>query len=68
MAELRERLRVSDAERQGAASWLGSAFAEGRLDILEFESRVDRAYGAVTYGDLDQLFTDLPRPAAGAGR
>jgi DUF1707 SHOCT-like domain/Domain of unknown function (DUF4234) len=63
MAELRERLRVSDAERQGAASWLGSAFADGRLDILEFETRVDRAYGAVTYGDLDQLFFDLPRLA-----
>ena len=64
MAELRERLRVSDAERQGAATWLGSAFADGRLDIVEYETRVDRAYGAVTYGDLDQLFTDLPRPAA----
>jgi hypothetical protein len=64
MAEVRERLRVSDAERHDAASWLGTAFADGRLDVVEYESRVDRAYGAVTYGDLDQLFTDLPRPAA----
>ena len=66
MAELRERLRVSDAERHDAATWLGSAFADGRLDITEYEARVDRAYSAVTYGDLDQLFTDLPRPAAAA--
>ena len=64
MAEVRERLRVSDAERHGAATWLGTAFADGRLDVVEYESRVDRAYSAVTYGDLDQLFTDLPRPAA----
>ena len=64
MAEVRERLRVSDAERHGAATWLGSAFADGRLDIVEYESRVGRAYSAVTYGDLDQLFADLPRPAA----
>jgi hypothetical protein len=64
MAEVRERLRVSDAERHGAATWLGTAFADGRLDVVEYESRVDRAYTAVTYGDLDQLFIDLPRPAA----
>jgi Domain of unknown function (DUF1707)/Domain of unknown function (DUF4234) len=64
MAEVRERLRVSDAERHGAATWLGSAFADGRLDIVEYESRVERAYSAVTYGDLDQLFADLPRPWA----
>jgi hypothetical protein len=64
MAEVRERLRVSDAERHDAATWLGTAFADGRLDVVEYEARVDRAYSAVTYGDLDQLFTDLPRPAA----
>jgi hypothetical protein len=64
MAEGRERLRVSDAERHGAATWLGSAFADGRLDVVEYEARVERAYSAVTYGDLDQLFTDLPRPVA----
>ena len=61
---MRERLRVSDAERQDAADWLGAPFADGRLDIARVRARVDRAYGAVTYGDLDQLFTDLPRPAA----
>ena len=60
----REQLRVSDAERQGAAYSLGVAFQDGRLDLDEYDTRVARAYGAVTYGDLDQLFTDLPRPPA----
>ena len=60
----REQLRVSDAERQGAAYSLGTAFQDGRLDLVEYDTRVARAYSAVTYGDLDQLFTDLPRPPA----
>jgi hypothetical protein len=59
----REQLRVSDAERQGAAYSLGTAFQDGRLDLVEYDTRVARAYGAVTYADLDRLFTDLPRPA-----
>jgi hypothetical protein len=58
-----ERLRISDAERQAAADSLGAAFRDGRLDTFEYEERIARAYSAVTYGDLDQLFTDLPRPA-----
>jgi hypothetical protein len=62
MVEGRERLRVSDAERQAAAFSLGNAFQDGRLDLAEYDTRVAKAYGAVTYGDLDQLFLDLPRP------
>jgi hypothetical protein len=62
MTEQRERLRVSDAERQAAAYSLGNAFQDGRLDLSEYDTRIARAYGAVTYGDLDQLFVDLPRP------
>jgi hypothetical protein len=58
----RERLRVCDAERQAAAESLGAAFRDGRLDVLEYDERIARAYSAVTYGDLDRLFTDLPRP------
>ena len=63
MAEAREWLRVSDAERQAAAYSLGTAFQDGRLDLSEYDTRMARAYGAVTYGDLDQLFFDLPRLA-----
>ena len=59
----REFLRVSDAERQAAVDVLRVAFTEGRLDLTEYETRIGAAYGAKTYGDLDGLFTDLPRPA-----
>jgi hypothetical protein len=55
-------IRVSDAERQAAADQLRVAMTDGRLDLLEFDDRVARAYGAVNYGDLDQLFADLPGP------
>jgi hypothetical protein len=56
----RDVMRVSDAERQAAADRLRAALAEGRLDMLEYDTRLGRAYQAVTYADLDQLFTDLP--------
>jgi hypothetical protein len=55
-------IRVSDAERQAAAERIGAAWAEGRLDDAEYDRRLGQAFAAVTYGDLDQLFTDLPGP------
>ena len=55
-------IRVSDAERQGAAQRIGAAWAEGRLDDAEYDRRLSLAFAAVTYADLDQLFTDLPGP------
>jgi Domain of unknown function (DUF1707)/Domain of unknown function (DUF4234) len=55
-------LRVSDAERQVAAQRIGAAWAEGRLDDAEYDRRLAQAFAAVTYGDLDELFTDLPGP------
>ncbi|SFE49487.1 DUF1707 domain-containing protein [Blastococcus tunisiensis] len=55
-------LRVSDAERQAAAARIGAAWAEGRLDDAEYDRRLAQAFAAVTYGDLDQLFGDLPGP------
>ena len=56
------QLRVSDAERQAAAEQLGAAMADGRLDPVEYDERIALAYAAVTYGDLDRLFVDLPGP------
>ena len=56
-------MRVSDADRQAAAERLRGALAEGRLDFLEYDTRLARAFTAVTYGDLDALFTDLPATA-----
>ncbi len=57
-------LRAGDADRQAAADRLRAAHDEGRLDLHEYDRRLAEAYAAVTYGDLERLFTDLPlRPA-----
>ena len=56
----RHELRASDRDRQAAADRLRAAHDEGRLDLNEYDDRLTRAYGSVTYGDLDQLFVDLP--------
>ncbi|MDT0278025.1 DUF1707 SHOCT-like domain-containing protein [Blastococcus goldschmidtiae] len=53
-------LRAGDADRQSAADRLRAAHDEGRLDLAEYDRRLAEAYAAVTYGDLDRLFTDLP--------
>jgi hypothetical protein len=55
-------MRVSDSERHAAAERIGAAWAEGRLDDVEYDRRLTQAFAAVTYGDLDQLFIDLPGP------
>jgi hypothetical protein len=60
----RRDIRASDADRQSAADRLRGAMDEGRLDLLEYDTRLATAYSAVTYGDLDQLFADLPDQAA----
>jgi len=62
----RSELRVADAERQVAAGRLLAEFEAGRLDLLEYDDRLARAYRAVTYADLDALFSDLPGTAARA--
>ena len=64
MSSDRGLMRVSDAERQAAADRLKAAHGEGRLDLLEYDTRLALAYQAVTYRDLDRLFTDLPMHAA----
>jgi hypothetical protein len=56
-------LRVGTAEREQAAAALGEHFAAGRLEVDEYDERVAQAFSAKTVGDLDVLFTDLPRPA-----
>lgn len=54
--------RVSDEERQGALDALGEHFSKGRLDMVEFEERSERAAASVTFQELDDLFNDLPLP------
>ena len=59
----RERMRAADSDREAAVERLRQAVAEGRLDLDEFDQRLNRAYTAKTYGDLDRVLADLPGPA-----
>ncbi|MFI2432466.1 DUF1707 domain-containing protein [Streptomyces sp. NPDC018693] len=53
-------LRASDADRERVAEVLRDALAEGRLDMEEFEERLEATYRARTYGELTPLTRDLP--------
>ncbi|MGW0813749.1 DUF1707 SHOCT-like domain-containing protein [Streptomyces viridiviolaceus] len=57
-------LRASDADRERVAEVLRDALAEGRLDMSEFEERLDATYRARTYGELAPITRDLPVGAA----
>jgi hypothetical protein len=67
----RDEMRAADADRQAVADRLRGALDEGRLDLHEYDERLQGAYAAKTYGDLDRLLADLPavprqRPPAAA--
>ncbi|MFD6425280.1 DUF1707 domain-containing protein [Streptomyces sp. NPDC060198] len=57
-------MRASDAERERIAEILRDAMAEGRLDMAEFEQRLETAYAARTRGELTPLVRDLPLSGA----
>lgn len=57
------QVRIGHEEREQAIRALNDHFAQGRLDMQEFEERVARVPGARTAADLDVLFADLPGPA-----
>lgn len=63
MDELRREMRAADSDRQAAAERLRVSLDEGRLDLHEYDTRLSKAYQSVTYGDLADLFVDLPGPA-----
>ena len=52
--------RAGDAEREQVAEKLRVAAGEGRVDLAELEDRLERAYRAKTYSELDALLADLP--------
>ncbi|MEU7999532.1 DUF1707 domain-containing protein [Micromonospora sp. NPDC049060] len=64
--EGRDGMRAADADRQAVAERLRVAVDEGRLDLHEYDERLQRAYAARTYGELDVLVVDLPAQAAPA--
>lgn len=55
-----DEIRVGDAERSNALDRLGTLFADGYLDVAEFEERTGQAAVARTRGELSMLFDDLP--------
>jgi hypothetical protein len=62
----RDEMRAADADRQSVADKLRAALDEGRLDLHEYDERLQQAYAAKTYGQLDGLLTDLPVPPPAA--
>lgn len=61
-------LRVSDADREQVAGRLRKSHAEGRLDLSEFQQRLEQCYASKTLGELRALVKDLPRAEESDGR
>jgi hypothetical protein len=55
-------LRAGDQDREATAQLLRDALTEGRLSLEEFRERIERAFAAKTFGELDALVADLPKP------
>jgi Domain of unknown function (DUF1707)/Cell wall-active antibiotics response 4TMS YvqF len=53
-------LRVSHTDREKVAEMLRDAAGDGRLDMTELEERLEQAFAAKTYGELEPLVADLP--------
>jgi hypothetical protein len=53
-------LRAGDADRERIADRLRTAHTQGRLDLDEFQQRLEHCYESRTFGELDQLVRDLP--------
>lgn len=58
------RMRISDADRDRAASVLSNALAEGRLSPQEHSDRLDAIYAAKVHADIAPIVSDLPGASA----
>jgi len=56
----RDQMRAGDSDRERVAAQLKRALDEGRLDLSEYDERLQKTYAARTYGDLNGLLDDLP--------
>ena len=56
----RGKLRASDTDRDRVVELLNAAYTEGRLSKDEYDARLENAFSARTYADLDQIVIDLP--------
>ena len=63
MSQRRDHLRAADVDRSYVADILKKAVDEGRLSLSEYDERLQQTYSARTYGDLDKITVDLPRPS-----
>ncbi|MEU4832617.1 DUF1707 and DUF4870 domain-containing protein [Streptosporangium sp. NPDC023615] len=52
-------LRVGNQDREQVVEHVKAAYAEGRLDRLEFEDRLERAMTARVHGDLIPIMDEL---------
>jgi hypothetical protein len=59
----RDQMRASEADRQLVMDQLRQAVEDGRLDVAEYQARVDAALNAKVYSELDVLVADLQRLA-----
>lgn len=59
----RPEMRIADADRERAADRLGFALSEGRLELPEYQRRLEQAMAAKTMGELAPLTEDLPLSA-----
>ncbi|HTU31318.1 MAG TPA: DUF1707 domain-containing protein [Solirubrobacteraceae bacterium] len=59
-------LRAADADREQIADQLRTGHTEGRLDLAEFQQRLEHCYEAKTFGELAVLVSDLPRDESDA--
>ena len=64
-ADFRLDLRASHEDRERVAEQLRRAAADGRVDIDELEERLELAFAAKTYRDLQPLLADLPGHPSG---
>lgn len=59
-------MRASDTDREQVAERLREAAGHGRLTMDELDERLERAYAAKTYAELQPLTRDLPAPGTAA--
>ncbi len=53
------RMRASNSDRERVSEVLRSAVTDGRIDMEEFEERLDRVEAARTLGELPEITSDL---------
>src|SRR5690606_26931830 len=62
------KMRAADSDREAVAERLRDAAAEGRLSMDELEERLDAAFSAKTFADLEPIVDDLPEAASAPRR